>query len=94
MNLMKTQLQVTGRQRWDMEAENGQRIKGAKIFVEAHVVEENREGMFPTSFNLNSYDDYAKFHQIPGTYEVEMNMRAGSKGVFTIGEVKLLQPVK
>lgn len=90
MNGVKTQLKVVGRQRWDMKNEQNQTIKGAKIFVEAYVKDENREGMFPTTFNLQTYDDYNKFHTIPGTYDVEMNMRAGSKGVFTIETVELL----
>lgn len=90
MNGIKTKIKVVGRQRWDMETEQKQRIKGAKIFVEAHVKDENREGLFPTTFNLATYDDYNKFYQIPAEYEVEMHMRAGSKGVFTIENVELV----
>lgn len=89
MMMAKTILNVVAKQRWDMKDEaTGRQIKGAKIFVEAIADEENKVGMFPTTFNLESYEDYAKFPTIPGQYEAEMTMKAGSKGAFTIGNVK------
>lgn len=88
MIMSKTILNVVAKQRWDMKDEaSGRQIKGAKIFVEATVEDENREGMFPTTFSLDSYDDYMKFPTIPGQYDCEMTMKAGSKGAFTIGQV-------
>lgn len=88
MIMSKTILNVVAKQRWDMKDEqSGRQIKGAKIFVEATVEDENKVGMFPTTFTLDSYDDYAKFPTIPGQYECEMTMKAGSKGAFTIGDV-------
>ena len=89
MLMTKTVLNVVAKQRWDMKDEqSGRQIKGAKIFVEATADDENKVGMFPTTFNLDSYDDFAKFPTIPGQYECEMTMKAGSKGAFTIGNVK------
>lgn len=88
MILNETVLKVVAKQRWDMKDENtGKQIKGAKIFVEATVEDENREGMFPTTFSLDSYDDYMKFPTVPGEYKCELTMKAGSKGAFTIGNV-------
>lgn len=81
-------LTVVAKQRWDMKDEaTGKQIKGAKIFVESIANDENREGLFPTSFTLDSYDDYTKFPTIPGKYKAEMTMKPGSKGAFIIGNV-------
>lgn len=93
MNAIKTVITVVAKQRWDMVTDDNNKVKGGKIFVESTVKDENREGMFPTSFSID-YDKYVLFTELPGNYEVEMVARAGSKGVFTIESAKLLQIAK
>lgn len=88
MSKIKMVMPIIGRQRWDMENEQGQNIKGAKVFAfDELVTTENKEGVFPTTFNLN-YEDYNKFPVVPGTYELELSMKAGSKGQFSVIGVK------
>lgn len=93
---MKMQVGVVGKQKWDMEGEDGKRVRGMKIFAfdGEYVHEENREGVFLTSFNLDADHYNTTFAKVPGHYELDMSMRAGSKGVFTVTGAKYVGEYK
>lgn len=71
------------------------RIMGSKIFVYDEMVQTaDKVGVFPTTFNMD-YDAFKLFDKVPGIYELELSMKAGSKGQFSviganyIGEYKI-----
>lgn len=91
----KVQLVVLGKKRHNFTNDAGELVKGAKVFIESYVEEEdseNKEGMFPTEFAI-PYQNYEAFNTVPGTYEVTMYMKAGSKGQFSIKDVKYIGAV-
>lgn len=92
---VKMVMPIIAKQKWDMVSDDGQQVKGAKIFAfDEMVTTENKEGVFPTAFNI-SFNEYNNFPVVPAKYELELSMKAGSKGQFTVigakqvGEYKL-----
>lgn len=87
----KMELVVLAKSRYNFKNDNdGSTVKGAKIFVEGYVEDnQDKEGMFPTEFAID-YDKYVLFPEVPAKYEVSMIMKPGSKGQFTINEIKLI----
>lgn len=91
---MKQTVVVKGKQRWDMPSENGgANIRGGKIFVfdGETLADPNKVGEFHTSFPI-TYEEFEKFHQVPGTYELDMAMKVGSKGQFSVNGVRYVGP--
>lgn len=91
---MKVTYPVIGKSRWDMTAENGDKVKGSKILVyDGKVSTEDKVGLFPTTFNL-PYEEFDKFKEVPGSYELVLSMKTGSKGQFTVIGAKYIGEYK
>lgn len=89
---MKMQFEVIGKQRWNMtDEQSGRQITGSKLFVtDGNMLNTpDKVGLFPTTFNV----DYAVFdtiQHVPGTYELDLEMKVGSKGQFNVGGVRFV----
>lgn len=89
---------VEGVSRWDMKDEQtGAAVQGSKIYVkhindeENYVDTKDKKGSFPTTFNL-PMAAFGQFERhVPGFFEIEFDMRVGSKGQFTVKRAEFIE---
>lgn len=86
---------VLAASRFDFTSDDGKRIKGAKVQVMEHGVKREADKFGSMVGELNVSDDLyhsLQGQQLPGYYELEMGMVAGSKGAAkpTVVEARFL----
>lgn len=88
------QLKVYAKSKYDFVTDEGQNLKGAKIFVvDKPVKEENKEGIFFTPFAVTD-EVYNSLKTIPGLYDIDFSLKVGSKGQMTVEKIKFVSEIK
>ncbi|MFJ7484624.1 hypothetical protein [Bacillus thuringiensis] len=85
-------VKITGVQRYDMVAEDGSKIRGAKIHVtDDPILEQDRKGEFAATYAM-PYEMYEKVGSVPQKYDVEFGIKPGSKGQMVVKDIKEVTP--
>lgn len=91
MGKMKMKAIIEGKSRYSFKNDNGELVEGAKLFVtDGRVLnQENKVGKFTTEFKV-PYAIFDQCEQVPGEYELSLEMKIGSTGEFSVNGVRYI----